>query len=415
MIRGKLIKWLFTSRWRASALAFALAFVSLTSSRAQHIPFGFWVYKAPATVVTISSSVTITDANYTTYQNNAITINTGVVVTMQTSKALAWKSLTMTGTAQIVEAPCTSSVCYPIVLSIGSDLTIPSTGSITADGAGYLGGNGSNGYTTGFVISGTGYTGGSHAGYGGSASGSPAEVYDNLLQPTDMGGGGGSSGSGYSGGNGGGAIKLTVSGTLTINGLISANGATGTFTGSYWQGSGAGGSIWITANQIASSVSTPVILANGNGTSNTSYANAGGGGGRVALYYSSLSSFNIPTMTQANGGVGNSSTYNGGSGTIYSYNQSSSKGALLMDNATRVGNYNSGYTNLRLPANSSFDAVTVQNSAYLKQESATYSFAINVLTIQTSGRVETPTNGAAGYGPWFSYSSLVGGPAPAEY
>ena len=56
------------------------------------------------------------------------------------------------------------------------------------------------------------------------------------------------------GGAGGGLIRLAVSGTLTINGVISANGVNGGVNDYYDQsqgGGGSGGSIWLTADTLA--------------------------------------------------------------------------------------------------------------------------------------------------------------------
>ena len=78
--------------------------------------------------------------------------------------------------------------------------------------------------------------GGSYGGLGYStATCSAGPIYGSALTPTDLGSGGGGTtiaagGSDYAdrvGGNGGGAIRLIVTGTLTNNGTISANGGDG--------------------------------------------------------------------------------------------------------------------------------------------------------------------------------------------
>jgi hypothetical protein len=71
----------------------------------------------------------------------------------------------------------------------------------------------------------------------------------------DFGGSGGTGGGlkPYSyGGAGGGAIRLTVAGTLSLMGQISANGRNGSGQGS---GGGAGGSLWLTVGNLAGTVS----------------------------------------------------------------------------------------------------------------------------------------------------------------
>lgn len=141
---------------------------------------------------------------------------------------------------------------------------------------------------------------GSGGGYGGaggnSASGAiGGTVYGSAMHPTDFGSGGGQGAlDGIAGGSeGGGAIRLSVGGTLNVDGNISANGDYG------WQdnsGGGAGGSIWITAGEFAGAGS--LSAAGGNGDL---YNGGGGGGGRIAIY--------APTnlfvgTTNVNGGMG---------------------------------------------------------------------------------------------------------------
>ena len=104
--------------------------------------------------------------------------------------------------------------------------------------------------------------------------------------PFDVGFGGGV-GYNSTGGYGGGAIELLVSGTLTNNGSVSANGTAGTYCG----GGGAGGSLYIGANTL---MGTGTFSAAGGAYS--SYFSAdGGGGGRVAIYAINNSSFNRTT------------------------------------------------------------------------------------------------------------------------
>jgi hypothetical protein len=125
----------------------------------------------------------------------------------------------------------------------------------------------------------SGYTAGTGSGAGSGATG--GSTYGSLTAPTDLGSGGGS-GQSASGGAGGGAIKLQISGTLTVSGSITANGATGG-RGTYGGcgGGGSAGSIYLSAGTLAGSGS---ITANGGdgGTKTSgscSYLTSGGGGG----------------------------------------------------------------------------------------------------------------------------------------
>ena len=134
-----------------------------------------------------------------------------------------------------------------------SVLTIDSGSAFSADGQGYAGGIPA--YQTGSGPGGGsgGGGGGAGGGYGGTGGYSsqwryPGRTYGSATQPTDLGSGGAADDhSGDFGGNGGGAIKLVVSGALTVNGTISANGGNGQYDGG---AGGAGGSIWIAAGVV---------------------------------------------------------------------------------------------------------------------------------------------------------------------
>ncbi len=76
-------------------------------------------------------------------------------------------------------------------------------------------------------------------------------------------------------------MHLRVSGTLQVDGVISADGVAAPET-AYTGGGGSGGSIWIEAGSLAGSGQ---IHANGGASNNGS---GGGGGGRIALYTDSL-------------------------------------------------------------------------------------------------------------------------------
>jgi len=131
-----------------------------------------------------------------------------------------------------------------VTLNAGSVQVDPGS-SINADGQGYQASAGPGGAPVGSSA------GGSYGGSGGSGNGTPAgPTYGSDLTPTDLGSGGGSRCCGAVPGNGGGAIRLIVSGTLTDNGTISANG--GHLVG-YQGGGGAGGSLWVTAGGLAGS------------------------------------------------------------------------------------------------------------------------------------------------------------------
>ena len=87
------------------------------------------------------------------------------------------------------------------------------------------------------------------------------------------------------GGTGGGAIQLAVGGTLTVDGVLSANGTVGNgdsyYGGPYWGGGGgAGGSLYLTVGALSGTGTITAAGANGYWPSYS----GGGAGGRIALY-----------------------------------------------------------------------------------------------------------------------------------
>ncbi|MFO1477325.1 MAG: Ig-like domain-containing protein [Verrucomicrobiota bacterium] len=182
-------------------------------------------------------------------------------------------------------------------LAVLSNVLISANGELNSDGIGFGPGAG-----PGAGLSAGGY--GSGAGYGGvggssfSTNGGP--IYGSALQPADIGSGGGlglgpvSSGSSV----GGGAIRLTLGGTLTVNGRLSANGNDGQQDGA---GGGSGGSLWVTAAAISGNG-----LLSAAGGFGESFGGGGGGGGRVALYRHTAAhrTNNFTGFTTAYGGSG---------------------------------------------------------------------------------------------------------------
>lgn len=171
-------------------------------------------------------------------------------------------------------------------------VTVDVGGSINVDEKGYNGtavdlmtGNGPGG--------GSGVGGGSPSGSGGGAHGGDGGIsgvtvaggttYCDIANPSTIGSAGGNN-TWYGppgNGQGGGLILLDVSGTLTVNGSISANGGAGTVA---YTGGGAGGGIKIAAGIFAG---TPTnFSANGANAAADGGNSGGGGGGCVRVGYS---------------------------------------------------------------------------------------------------------------------------------
>lgn len=155
-------------------------------------------------------------------------------------------------------------------------VAVDATSRLQADGTGYPAAAAVS-YGRGAGASGSVAGGGGHGGSGGTAgpSGAGGVIYDSSAHPADGGSEGGTTPAGL-GGNGGGLIDLTVSNTLSLDGVISANGAPAPAAGG---GGGAGGGIYVTTRGLAGSGWFEANGGNGNGDG------GGGGGGRIAVRY----------------------------------------------------------------------------------------------------------------------------------
>ena len=96
--------------------------------------------------------------------------------------------------------------------------------------------------------------------------------------------------------------------SLTVNGGIRAGGGTG--IGDSFAAGGSGGSIRIDAGTLAGT--GQIAARGGNGVPSS----GGGGGGRIAIYYSDATGFNLGTQVLVTAGTGNGAP-NGQNGTIH--------------------------------------------------------------------------------------------------
>ena len=168
-----------------------------------------------------------------------------------------------------------------------SNFTINVGGQINADGRGFARTSGrAPGGAGGF----SGAGGAGHGGRGGSGNAGVAGlVYGSTNQPIDPGSGGGDGANATTGqgGNGGGVVRLEATGTVTIGGIVTANGGDGANGGStYRGGGGSGGSIFITCETFGGSTNGYLRANGGQGAAATG---GGGGGGRIAVNYTSVS------------------------------------------------------------------------------------------------------------------------------
>jgi len=203
-----------------------------------------------------------------------------------------------------------NSSSVPPVTITTTNLIIESGAKIIADGQGSAGGAGGvDGVGTGKGLKGDAGKSGGGAGYGGAGgdgagnTGSGGASYGVDDFPFDNGSGGGG-GATAAGGAGGGAIKFIVSGTTTLSGPISANGADGSGA-TNGSGAGSGGSIYLDTNVLTGSGN---ISANGGSAAADS--GGAGAGGRIAIYSNDKTNF-TGTVSAVKGATGSGTAADG--------------------------------------------------------------------------------------------------------
>ena len=212
-----------------------------------------------------------------------------------------------------------TDVKYTVNLSVGGNMTIDEGAAIDVTAKGHLTGNG----PTGTIAYSNPDSGAPH---GGKSNGSNYSAYDSALRPAMYGAALGTVG--------GGVVRLSVAGTLTVNGVVIAGSPHGT---SYC--SGAGGAIWIDAGVLAGAGTI-------SATAGDSRWGKSGCGGRIAVYLTNPSATDFSAFTgsiQACGGRSYDGSANsngrqtGAAGTIYlqAYGETPTSATLIIDN-TRV-------------------------------------------------------------------------------
>jgi hypothetical protein len=193
------------------------------------------------------------------------------------SSAVSFADLLLASNGWIKPANFGQFVLASVSFTITGNATIQAGGGIVADATAT--GGGVSGAGAGFSYS-FGSTnlggGGGHGGRGGASFGNYAAggvPFDYPTAPAQAGGPGGGQQT-SPGGGGGGVIRLTVNGTLLVDGMISANGGYGAGLGG---GGGAGGSIWLSAGNFSGN---GAVTADGG----AGFDGLGGGGGGGIIY-----------------------------------------------------------------------------------------------------------------------------------
>ncbi|HQH27396.1 MAG TPA: hypothetical protein PLP17_08375, partial [Oligoflexia bacterium] len=235
-----------------------------------------------------------------------------------------------------------------------ASMFVDATSSINVQGRGYLGGyvtgnSSCNGETISGQPGSQERSGGSYGGLGFTQSGAgPNATYGDPRNPVEI-GSGGSCGGGYAGGNGGGRVNISASGTVQIDGLVTADGNPGSGNNA---GSGSGGAVKIAAGTLS---------GNGRITANGGGYQLGAGGGRVAVRYGTLD-FDTSRFEVKGGQAGNE---NGGNGTLYLKSSAQANGDLIIDGL----NTDTPVNLSPIPGGYTFDNITLRNKARVTADS----------------------------------------------
>jgi hypothetical protein len=227
------------------------------------------------------------------FSGSELIVESGGTFTQDNTETLVVTTVHVQDGGTITHADNSSSKLAEVNIS-ATNMTVDSGGTVTATGLGFdastgdgAGGDGTAGGGAGHGdTGGSGYTAGSPLSNGGSA-------YGVASAPETMGSGGGNDG-GSLGGSGGGVIKLTVTGTLTLNGTLVADGSAGTADEA---GGGAGGSIWLDNIGILAGTTGTISANGGLGSGDDTDGGGCGAGGRVRIYYTSKTWGGTPTAS----------------------------------------------------------------------------------------------------------------------
>jgi len=262
----------------------------------------------------------------TVFQAESLVIaGTNVIAATVGGAPMQVASLAVVTGAVLTHPATTSNQVFALQLTVNGNLLVDATAKIDVTGRGYPGGftvgNGTNSAATGLA-------GGSYGGLGvAGTTGQSNPTYGDYHDPANLGSGSGSS----SPSPGGGLIRITA-GSAQIDGAILANGASATGCGAL--GGGSGGGLLLNVGALSGSGR---LAANGGDSTYCSGSSGGsGGGGRVAVYYTTLSGFDLLNKVTAHAGAGNGASP-GSVGTVYLKPGSGAGQLLLANHGTAAG------------------------------------------------------------------------------
>jgi hypothetical protein len=220
----------------------------------------------------------------------SFTQNGGALVYSNWTTKLWATNVLIAGGTNMLPAAFTNGGMSNRIWIVCTNLFVGSNGQLLADGAGYAGGR-SNEVGQGPGGGGWGVysAGGGHGGSGGKPYENYATVlagmaYGSVEEPDQPGSGGGAGvQTTRRAGAGGGVIRIEAAAGVTVNGILSANGANApTDLNNKFGGGGSGGAIFIQCRLFAGTNGT--VRAAG-GAAGASASGGAGGGGRIAVSY----------------------------------------------------------------------------------------------------------------------------------
>ncbi len=278
-------------------------------------------------------AVVLDDGFVTAYTNILLTQSTPALASLEiTNRLLTFSNWSTFLSATTITLRSSATLTLPAAFPNGamsnriylicSNFTMETGSRIDADGRGFAGyyqgaqgtGNGPGG---GSISSGWG-AGGGHGGRGGypqSTTATRGAINGSVLDPNTGSGGGGGTQYGV-GGHGGGLVRIDATGTLTLNGLITANGGG---AAGYPSGGGSGGGVRLECWRV-DSTSTGIIQAiGGNGGTPGDARGGRGGGGRIVIQYNPLAQQTLgpPAIRLAAYGAATGAAYAAEAGTLF--------------------------------------------------------------------------------------------------
>ncbi|MEA3248842.1 MAG: hypothetical protein U9Q03_00605, partial [Patescibacteria group bacterium] len=311
---------------------------------------------ATATTLSLESDSTfVFDADTGTFTAglSTLTVKSGTTFSVAGTSTLSLTTVDIQSGGTMTHENNSTTLDNVLDLSV-TDLTVD--GTIDVDDKGYDCGTGPGVGGDSTYPSGAGHGGLGGNGYGDGTAG--GEVYGAVKSPDELGSAGGHR-TGYSGcrgGSGGGAVKVIATGTIDIDGLISADGGASAVG---YGGGGSGGSVWLDSSTITG---TGTVTSNGG---DGHFNSGGGGGGRIAYKYNvDSSSWAIQSYGGDRGSSNTSQLGQGAAGTIYSDDKDDSNvnGYLTLKNLSRLyANYTKQYE-----SSVAFDSINLLEKAYYK-------------------------------------------------